>query len=241
MLAVGVALLGVLGATGAYTSIRAIGKRAHALHAITSFSSQCVIASTVASVASVSLPLPACANPETLNRMIVTGEKFIIPTKVEWLSMLLMIGLFGFFAQILLTMGLQRETASRGSMAIYTQIVFATIFERIFFNTVPSPLSVIGTVLIIFSAIYTALSKKQVPKLSLNDESTTRLLRVSEGGNLEPYEDDVLHHEEDCPNDDKGVSDGGSRRMSREHREDDRDLVLPLFNETNDARSPSGQ
>jgi hypothetical protein len=31
--------------------------------------------------------------------MIVTGEKFILPTKVEWLAMFLMIGLFGFFAQ----------------------------------------------------------------------------------------------------------------------------------------------
>lgn len=32
--------------------------------------------------------------------MIVTGEKFIIPMKAEWLAMLLMIGLFGFFAQV---------------------------------------------------------------------------------------------------------------------------------------------
>ena len=31
--------------------------------------------------------------------MVVTGERFIIPTKVEWLAMFLMIGLFGFFAQ----------------------------------------------------------------------------------------------------------------------------------------------
>ncbi|GJJ14183.1 hypothetical protein Clacol_008445 [Clathrus columnatus] len=32
MLAVGIAMLGVLGATGAYVSLRAIGKRAHVLH-----------------------------------------------------------------------------------------------------------------------------------------------------------------------------------------------------------------
>jgi len=55
-------------------------------------------------------------------------------------------------------MGLQRETAGRGSMAVYTQIVFATILERIFFHAVPTTLSVIGTLLIISSALYVAVS-----------------------------------------------------------------------------------
>lgn len=36
--------------------------------------------------------------------------------------MLLMIGIFGFMAQVLLTMGLQRETAGRGTMAVYVQV-----------------------------------------------------------------------------------------------------------------------
>jgi hypothetical protein len=42
--------------------------------------------------------------------------------------MLIMIGIFGFFAQILLTMGLQRETAGRGTMAVYTQVRFILEF-----------------------------------------------------------------------------------------------------------------
>ncbi|KAL5480376.1 hypothetical protein ACEPAI_1646 [Sanghuangporus weigelae] len=138
--AVGVALLGVLGATGAYTSMRAIGKRAHTLHSMSYFSLWCVITSTTG--------------------MILLGQKVVLPTRLEWLALLLMIGIFGFLAQALLTMGLQRETAGRGSLAIYVQIIYATILERIFFHTVPSALSIIGTVIIMGSAVYVALTKK---------------------------------------------------------------------------------
>ncbi|KAI0367898.1 hypothetical protein BV20DRAFT_999743 [Pilatotrama ljubarskyi] len=137
--AVGVALLGVLGATGAYTTIRAVGKRAHPLHNLVSFSSQCVIVATVA--------------------MLIMRTPVVIPMRWEWLLMLLLIGIFGFIAQVLLTMGLQRETAGRGTMAVYVQIIFATIFERVFFHTSPSFLSAIGTLIILTSAIYVALTK----------------------------------------------------------------------------------
>ena len=79
----------------------------------------------------------------------------------------------------------------------------------------------------------------QESKPSLNEESTTHLLRVSEDDTLEPYKDDVLHHEEGHSNDDEDVLEGSSRMPGQDHREDDRDLVLPLFNETN-PHSPSG-
>ncbi|KAI0776960.1 DUF6-domain-containing protein [Trametes elegans] len=137
--AVGVALLGVLGSTGAYTTIRAIGKRAHPLHNLVSFSSQCVIVATVG--------------------MLVMRTPIVVPTRWDWLVMLVLIGIFGFIAQVLLTMGLQREAAGRGTMAIYIQIVFATIFERVVFHTSPPFLSVIGTLIILTSAIYVALTK----------------------------------------------------------------------------------
>ena len=54
--------------------------------------------------------------------MIIKKEPFILPTGPEWLGMFAMIGVFGFLAQIILTLGFQRETASRGSMALYTQV-----------------------------------------------------------------------------------------------------------------------
>lgn len=143
LMAVGFSMVGVLGATGAYTSIRAIGKRAHPLHSLTSFSSQCIIASSVG--------------------MVITRTQFIVPTEVDWLLLFLMIGIFGFVAQIFLTMGLQRETVGRGTIAIYTQIIFATIMQAIFFHTVPSLLSIIGTIMIIFSALYVAVTKETTP------------------------------------------------------------------------------
>ncbi|KAF8966159.1 EamA-like transporter family-domain-containing protein [Flammula alnicola] len=121
------------------TSIRAIGKRAHPLHSLMFFSTLCVVVSTTG--------------------MIVTKAPFVVPTRMEWLALLAMIGPFDY--------GLQRETAGRGSMAVYTQVVFATILERIFFKAIPTALSVIGTLLIISSAIYVALTKEQeVPKAS---------------------------------------------------------------------------
>ncbi|KAH9051567.1 DUF6-domain-containing protein [Lactarius deliciosus] len=117
MLSVIAALIGVLGATGAYTTLRAIGKRAHPLHSITFFSTQCVLASTAG--------------------MIIF--------------------------KILLTMGLQRETAARGSLANYIGVVFALAFERIVFHTTPSELSIAGSVIIMSSAIYVALTKSSKP------------------------------------------------------------------------------
>ena len=129
--------------------------------------------------------------------MILFKLPFVIPTRTSWLVMLVLIGIFGFCAQvchlilsplslrpisdrliqpikILLTMGLQRETAGRGALAIYTsvcsprppypnaksplrQIVFAVVFEFAAFHTTPSTLSIIGALMIVSSAIYTTV------------------------------------------------------------------------------------
>jgi len=157
LIAVGVALIGVFGATGVYTTIRAIGKRAHPLHSLTFYSSMSIVVSIVG--------------------MIVTKTTVVVPTRIDWLALLLMIGIFGFVAQVLLAMALQRETAGRSSLAIYTQIVFATIFEKIVFDVVPSALSIIGTLLIIVSAIYVVLTKKK--------QNTPTPLLVSQDAEIE--------------------------------------------------------
>ena len=51
-------------------------------------------------------------------------------------------------------MGLQRETASQGTLAVYSKIIFATMLERILFHTLPAYLSVVGTLMIVVSAFY---------------------------------------------------------------------------------------
>jgi len=140
MLSVSFGLLGVLGATSAYTLIRAIGKRAHPLHLMVFFSSTCVMGSTIG--------------------MVIFKISPVIPTDTLWFVLLLLIGVLGLMGQTLLTMGLQRETASRGVLAIYTQVVFVIVLEFIAFHTMPSALSIVGTLIIMSSAIYISLTKK---------------------------------------------------------------------------------
>ncbi|KAG8692199.1 hypothetical protein FRC08_009945 [Ceratobasidium sp. 394] len=153
MAAVGVALIGVFGAAGAYISVRVIGKRAHPMHTISYFSLWCVIVATIG--------------------MPVAHTEWVLPTRWTWLGMLLLIGLFGFLAQLLLTLGLQRETASRGTLALYVQIVFSLVFERLAFGATPGVLSVIGTCIIMASAIYVALNKPDTKSSApANSEST---------------------------------------------------------------------
>jgi hypothetical protein len=74
-------------------------------------------------------------------------------------------------------MGLQREKAGRGSLAMYTQVsddiillslsthhacllqlLFATVIERVVFHTRTSFLSVLGTVIILGAALWVAVS-----------------------------------------------------------------------------------
>ncbi|KAM6499707.1 drug/metabolite transporter superfamily [Amanita muscaria] len=141
LIAVGIALVGVLGTTSAYIIICAIGKRAHTLHIMGSYASQSVIVTALG--------------------MVITKTPFVVPSRLEWFSLLLVVGIFGFVSQVLLIMGLQREAAGRASMAVYTQIVFATIFQLIIFHTYPSRLSILGTVLILSSALYVAMTKEK--------------------------------------------------------------------------------
>ncbi|KAG8692415.1 hypothetical protein FRC08_009791 [Ceratobasidium sp. 394] len=153
MVAVGVALVGVFCAAGAYISVRVIGKRAHPMHIISYFSLWCVIVATIG--------------------MPVAHTEWVFPTRWTWLGMLLLIGLFGFLGQLLLTLGLQRETASRGTLALYVQIVFSLVFERLAFGATPGVLSVIGTCIIMASAIYVALNKPDTKSSApANSEST---------------------------------------------------------------------
>lgn len=168
MIAVCVALVGVLGAACVYTTIRFIGKRAHPMHMMSYFSLWCVLVSVIA--------------------MFSTGTRWVLPSQLTWLGMLVIVGFSGFCAQLLLTLGLQLETASRGSMALYTQIVFALAFERIVFGVSPSGLSVVGICVIMLSAIYVALNKPAMGPSGPPSAESTAMWELApgadEGGRL---------------------------------------------------------
>jgi drug/metabolite transporter (DMT)-like permease len=139
---VGACMVSVLGNTGAYTSIRAIGKRAHPMHVMTFFSLWCTIISSLG--------------------MVVFDIPIVYPTSWMWMLLLLMVGIFGFVAQTLLTMGLQRETVSRGVTGMYAQVLFAVVLERLLFGVIPSLLSVLGAVIILSSAFYVVMKKAEI-------------------------------------------------------------------------------
>ncbi|KAI5455292.1 hypothetical protein NCC49_000107 [Naganishia albida] len=143
------ALMGVCGSSGAYTAIRAIGKRAKSFHSISYFSFYCVVVSIVG--------------------MIVLREPLVFPRTVIGWCLILLIGVFGLGAQLLVTMGLQREKAGRGSLAMYTQLLFATVIERVIFHTRTSFLSVLGTIIILGAALWVAFSKQDKPPADIEN------------------------------------------------------------------------
>ncbi|KIJ58327.1 hypothetical protein HYDPIDRAFT_37927 [Hydnomerulius pinastri MD-312] len=141
--AVGSALIGVAGGTATLISMRAIGKRAHPMHVMTFFSFWCVVVGAAT--------------------MMVIDEPVVFPMTWQWIVLLLVIGLLGVAAQILLTMGLQRETATRSAMGSYCQLLFAAVLQFVVFGTVPSLSSLAGAAIIMAAAAYSVLSKQKAP------------------------------------------------------------------------------
>ena len=136
--AVGVALIGVLGAASAYTTIRWIGKRAHPLISVNYFAAWTDIVSTVALLA-------------------IPGIDFQMPANLRQWVYLVFLGICGFVMQFLLTTGLQHEKSSRATNMVYTQMLFALAFDKIVFNTTPGVWAIAGSSLILGSALYVAL------------------------------------------------------------------------------------
>ncbi|KAF2018196.1 hypothetical protein BU24DRAFT_440860 [Aaosphaeria arxii CBS 175.79] len=149
--AVGVALLGVFGAAGAYTTIRWIGKRAHPLISVNYFSIWCTIVSVVMMLA-------------------IPEVGFLLPSGVRDWCFLVFLGICGFIMQFLLAAGLQYEKSSRATNMVYTQMLFALTFDKLVWGTTPGWLSIIGSSLILGSAIYVAMNKQDPSKTSQREE-----------------------------------------------------------------------
>ncbi|XP_028893735.1 solute carrier family 35 member G1 isoform X2 [Zeugodacus cucurbitae] len=87
----------------------------------------------------------------------------------RWLVVVL--GIFSFLGQILLTLSLQMEQAGPVAIARCADIVFAFIWQIMFFGETPTGFSLLGALLVVSSVILTALKKWA---LSLPRESTAR-------------------------------------------------------------------
>lgn len=173
--AVLVALVGVFGSAGAFTSIRHIGDRAHPLLSVNYFSVFCTVISFLA------LTVPSPLN-----------VSFKLPADVRQWSMLLFLGLCGFTMQFLLTKGLSaggKKEGGRGMNMIYTNMLFAMGLDRLVFGIVPDVWSLVGGGIVLGCAIWIAMQKKEVTpeggRSDLEDQGERRSRRQDERGNDE--------------------------------------------------------
>lgn len=148
-----VALWGAFGMASVYIIIRFIGKRAHAIMNVSYFSLVTLIIALIGIV-------------------LIPSMKFQMPHSFKEWILFLNLGISGFCHQLLLTLGIQRERAGRGSLITYTQLIYALLWDVILYKHLPSIWSWCGMVLIIGSTLY-------VVKLKL-DEDAAKFDRLSQ-------------------------------------------------------------
>ncbi|KAK2589511.1 hypothetical protein QQS21_012811 [Conoideocrella luteorostrata] len=148
LLAVGVALLGVFGAAGAFTTMRAIGKRAHPLISVNAFAMICTI---------------ICSTALGLGPALDIGQpslRWVSPTSPKQWLLLLSLGGLGFIMQYLLTAGLAADKSNRANAMVYTHMLFAVSFDRWIFGHRMSLMSFAGCALILGSAVGVIFMKR---------------------------------------------------------------------------------
>lgn len=163
-IAIVVSILGVAGASGAYTMIRVIGNRAHALMSVNYFALLATIGSAVALLA---VPGIGFRNPQSARNWIL----------------LIAMGILGFILQFLLTAGLQLDKSSKATSMLYVQIIFALAFDWGIWGVIPGTWSLFGGAIVICSTLWSALQKPKAPvaKSTEADEERALLGPDSEG------------------------------------------------------------
>ncbi|ESW97225.1 hypothetical protein KL918_000833 [Ogataea parapolymorpha] len=134
-------LLSCFGTGVSMCSMRKIGFHAHPLLTVSIFA---LITFILSSAGAIIFQLPLQI-PHTLN---------------QWL-LLSTVGIAGFVMQYLSTMGMQREKAARAMSMSYTQLLYTTVLEYVLFNHLPSPLTILGSSIIIGSVMIIILYKPE--------------------------------------------------------------------------------
>lgn len=130
LFAAGIALLGAFLAACAYVSIRRLSASEH--HYV------------------IVLYLPLVS---LLGSIPLAARTALWPTAAEW-ALLIGIGLTAHAAQICLTRGLERETASRAMSTSYLQVVFVSVWGYVFFQELLNGPAVAGAALIIAGTLF---------------------------------------------------------------------------------------
>jgi drug/metabolite transporter (DMT)-like permease len=186
LIAIGVALLGVLGGSGAFTSIRWIGTRAHPLISVTYFSATGTLVSTAVLVLA---PLLDVSQPEL---------RFGLPhSPHQWLYLLL-VCVCGFTTQFLLTAGLGAEKSNRATAMVYTHMLFAASFDKWVFGHEMGLVSLGGCGLIVGSALWVVLTKKSdAPRVGADDVEMAGVTGLEAAPMLRHGADDTAVEESD--------------------------------------------
>jgi drug/metabolite transporter (DMT)-like permease len=154
-LAIIISIIGIFGASGAYTTIRVIGDRAHALISVNYFAVLGTAGSTIA-------------------LLVIPGIGFTMPQGPrEWI-LLAFLGTLGFVLQFLLTTGLQIDKSSKATSMMYTQVIFALAFDWGIWGVLPGFWSIIGGAIVIVSTLWSALQK--TPKAPATDDSKSPVI-----------------------------------------------------------------
>ncbi|OWP02888.1 DUF6 domain protein [Marssonina coronariae] len=160
LVAITASLLGVIGTSGAYTVIRIIGNRAHALISVNYFSFLGTVTSAIA-------------------LLVIPGIGFTMPGGPREWALLLNLGVLGFGLQFLLTAGLQMDKSSKATSMLYTQILFALLFDWGIWGVLPGKWSWFGGFIVIVSTLWSALQPPpkaaQENQVAVVDEETALL------------------------------------------------------------------
>ncbi|KIX98251.1 uncharacterized protein Z520_06331 [Fonsecaea multimorphosa CBS 102226] len=232
--AVGIAMIGVVGGTGALTAIRVIGTRVHAFISINYFSWWCSIVSLVCLV-------------------IFPDVKFRLPANLTEWALLANLGLCGFVMQFLLTAGLAyggpgepssqrgnrnqpaqkirdlestcpahlerpvgsdpkpKPSGTRATAMCYTQMLFALGGDKLVFGVTPDTMSWIGSVLILAGAVWVAAAR----------DSTTKSKPSPTSGGLEVLREHARTKEAATHQESVGLMSGREDGHERDDESDD--------------------
>jgi len=115
-----------------------------------------------------------CTIISTVMMLSLPGVGFLLPANLKEWGYLIALGSCGFVMQFLLTAGLAYEKSGRATNMAYSQMLFALTFDKLVFGTSPGALSIVGSSLILGSAIYVAVQKGNVqPKENIRERGST--------------------------------------------------------------------
>ena len=102
----------------------------------------------------------------TVAIITIPSVGFRLPSNFQEWGYLALLGLSGFIMQFLLTAGLAHEKSSRATNMVYTQILFALAFDKLIFDTTPGGWSIVGSGLVLGSALHIAVHKGRETRIT---------------------------------------------------------------------------